>query len=482
MNRIRVYAGLAKASLVALLLLVFPAGSILAQQFDFDRLTKEIQSYTVIVKLKIELSMGMQTNEHEQRLLGTIVTEDGMVIFDGGSLSIHDPFSPMPGLSFKTTPTKIEVNTLDSESFEAEFIGVDPFTRIAFARIVAPDGRRFEPVEFTLGQEFKTGEWLALFMLLPEYVKPPLAGDVGMVSCQIEAPEAFTLTMGFSTIEMTSVLFDGRLNPVGVLGELSDPASINGDAGSFMIESFDQFELPLLGVVTGEKLAELIAHPPERGKIDRAWLGITLQALTDDIAEFLGVDVPGGIIVNDVVKGSPAEECGLEIGDVIFEVNSQPLDIRREEEVPVFQRRIAMMGAGTSVEFTVLRSHEDELDTLKLLAHLKAAPLSATEAAEFEDKQLEFKVRDIVFSDYMFYNVEQGEISGVVVSELQRGGLAHIAGLALGDVIQRVGSVEIASVDDFSAAMTELELNSPPEIVFFVWRMGKTMFINIRTS
>ena len=469
------------SALALLLFVAFSTPSLKAQNFDFERLERNIQKYTVILKVKVELSFGMQNNESEQRLLGTIVSEDGLIVFDGSFISDHNPLSPMSSFAFRSRPTQIEVSMMDETKYDAEYLGVDRTTHFAFARIEAPEGTKFSPVKFSTNQRFRIGQWLAAFILLPDFVKPPIAADVAMISTKVVRPEEFTLIVGFSTLERGSVLYDEQLRPVGLLGALENPT--NGSMDQIgMLDSFGEFDFPLLGVITAEKMEKLITNPPEKGKVDRAWLGITLQALTPDIASFLGVDVPGGIIINEIVPDSPAEDAGLEVGDVIYAIDGQPVDVDREEELPVFQNRISNMGSGAEVTFSVLRPTDTKVDTLQTLTHLRAAPLAASDAPEFEDEDLEFKARDLVFTDYMVYNVEQGSLTGVVVSELSQGGLATIGGLELGDVIQRVDGHEISSVEDLKAAMEDIKAQNPGEIVFFIWRFNKTLFLNIKTS
>jgi len=478
-SRIVTRAGTLLPLSILLMLLVLPVYGARAQNFDFEHLDRVVRTFSVIVEMKVELSFGTHTNEQEERLLGTVVTEDGLVIFDGSFLAQDDALSSFAGFAVKTTPTSVEITAFDGEVYDAEYVGTDRFTRIGFARIVGTDDKTFTPVRFTRNHEFKVGSWVALYMLLPEYVNPPLAADVGMISALLEAPEKFPLTVGYSVLELASVLFDEQLTPVGVLGSLADPSAPQTDAGG-LIESFGEFDIPMLGVITAERLEKLITDPPQRGKIDRAWLGITLQALTRDIAEFLEIDASGGIIVNDVVKGSPAKKAGFRIGDVVYEINGQPIEIDREERLSIFQRRIAQMGAGTSVEFSVFRPGDQVTDSLKVLAILEAAPLAPSDAAEYENKALEFKVRDLVFADYIRLNREEESFKGVVVSELQRGGLATLGGFQIGDVIQRIDNTPVRSVSDAEAVMAKFEVNRPDEVIFFVWRDNKTMFINVK--
>jgi len=469
------------SALVLLCLSPFSVSSTIAQDFDFDKLDKAVRRFSVIVDLKIELAFGTYSDEQEQRLLGTIVSDDGLVVFDGGLLSQNNAAMMLSGVRVKVDITGIEMHTLDDVTLQAEYVGTDRFTRLAFARINGADTLDLEPVDFAVNQKFQPGDWIALYMLLPEYVSPPLAADIGMVSTLIESPEKFTLIVGFSDLELGSVLFNRRSEPVGVLGSLLNPGTAQND-GSGLLGSYGNFAIPLLGVITGERLQKLIADPPEKGKIDRAWLGITLQALTKDIAEFLELDVEGGIIVNDVVGGSPAEKAGLATGDVIYEIDGMPVEVNREERLPIFQRAIAEMGPGTSVEFSVLRPGESVTDSLLLLTVLEKAPLAPSDAPEYENKDFEFTVRDLVFADYNRYNQDESTFHGVVVSELQRGGLAMVGRLHVGDVVQRIGNTEVTSVGDAEAAMNQIESEKPGEVVFFVWRHNRTMFVNVKTD
>ncbi len=451
-----------------------------AQNFDFERLEQKAHSFTVVIDMKLELSFGIHTTDQQERYLGTIVTEDGLVLFNGIALgeNVLAAFSPF---AVKTTPTKIEVTTLDGKKYDAKYLGVDRFTQIGFIKIVGDENERFTPIRFLAGKRFKVGEWLTLYMLLPEFVNPPLAADVGMVSLVVESPELFPLTVGFSSLQMMSVLFNEDLEPVGVLGALLNPSHANTDAGG-MLESFSQFGIPLLGVVVGERLEKLIAEPPMKGQPDRGWLGISLQALTPEMAQFWGLDVSGGIIVNDIVSNSPAEKADLAVGDIIYEVNGGQVAIDKDEKLPIFQRLISELGPEASVELAVIRRTESAADTLKLFAALEKAPLAATEAPTYEIESLEFEVRNLVFADYLFHNLKPETFSGVVVAELKRGGLANVGGLRLGDIIQSIGNVPVTSIEEVSAIMESVEFEKPREVIFFVWRNNKTLFVNVKTD
>lgn len=469
------------ATVAAITMFIFWGQPARAQNFDFAELQKIIEPYTVIIDMKLEVSFGVHVNEQEDRLLGTVVTEDGLILFDGASLASDNALSSFSGFTVRTTPTEIKITTLDGRRFQGEYVGADRFTKIGFLKITGAGEQKFTPVKFNTERNFQVGSWTALYMLLPEFVSPPMAADVGMISTIIQSPEYFPLTVGFNALQISSVLFDESLQPVGVLGLLNDPSAASMDQGG-MLESFSQFGIPLLGIVTGDRLAKLIADPPEKGKVVRGWLGITLQALTEELAGFWSLDAEGGIIVNDIVKESPAAVAGLQVGDIIYEINGQPVEVDKEEKIPVFQRFISELGPGTAVEFSVLRVGDEAIDTLRLLATLQPAPIAAADAPEYENKALQVTVRDLVFSDYLFYNLDSDSFKGVVLTELKQGGLADLGGLTIGDIIQKIGDRPVESVEDAKPIMEDLEKQKKQEIIFFVWRNNKTLFVNVKTN
>ncbi len=447
----------------------------LVQDFDFDNLSRDVRKVSVIIDLTVEVSFGAHNTEHKLQYLGTVVTEDGLVLFNGSELANEEG---MGGFSVKTKPTSIRLKTLDGETLDGEFVGVDRYTKLGFIRILVDEGRRFDAVEFKKNASFAVGQWVALYMLLPDFIDPPLAADVGMISTVVRSPEFFPLTVGFSSLQLTSVLYDESHRPVGVLGALMNP---NEDGNAFS-EALGEYGIPLLGVITAEKLQKLIDDPPTRGKVDRAWLGIRLQALTEDMAEFWGLDIDGGIIVNEIIKNSPAEQAGLKVGDIVWQINGEPIEVSREENVGVFQRNIAQRPPGEAVDLSVMRPEDGDLKSVKVVVNLTRAPMAATDSPEYENTALEFTVRDLVFNDYMLLNEDAESLSGVLVSELVRGGLADVGGLNFGDIIQRVGATPVSSVEEFEVIMEHIETQRPREVVFFVRRGNKTLFVNVKTD
>lgn len=468
-------------SILIIVLFLFVGSSInqtvLAQDFDFVKLQKKANDFTVIIDITIEISFGMNNTTQKEQFLGTIVTEQGLVIFNGFILA-NESGMGMHGFSMKTEPGEIEIRTSNGDVYDAEFIGVDQYSNIGFLQIIS--NATFIPVKFKQDVSFEIGSWLSLYMLLPDFIDPPLAADIGMIASNLISPEKVPLTIGFNNLQLHSVLFNENLEPVGILGRIFD-RSRSGDNGGFS-DNMREFGMPLLGVIVAERLEKIIANPPQRGNGDRGWLGITLQALTDDMAEFWNIESSGGIIVNEVVPNSPAAKGNLQVGDIIFAINGLRVEVDREEKIPIFQRSIAEQGPGTQLELSVLRPIDDSMDSLSLLVELGKAPIAAKDAPEYENEKFEFTVRSLVFSDYMLLNQNEETFKGVRLSEIKQGGLTDIGGLNIGDIIQRIDNEGVTTIEDVERIMTTIEQEQPREIIFFIWRNNKTMFVNVKTD
>ncbi len=453
-----------------------------AQSFDFGKIMKKADDYTVALNITIEVSFGVESTDIKFRGIGTIVTEDGLIVFDGSTIDSDDPFSQVAGLNVDAEPKNIEIKKMDGKIYTGEFIGIDRFTHLGFCRIQSDTKSKFDYLTFKSRKALNMGDWTAVFALLPDYVKPSLAGDIGMVSAIVSEPEKFVLMVGYNDLEIGSVLYDSTGEAIGILGRLQNPANA-GLSPAQMMESFSRVEdfMPLLGLIGTDKLNKLIADPPTKGKVDRGWLGIYLQALTPDIAEFWGLKLSGGIIINEVVKDSPADSAGLTTGDIIVKLIGEDIMVDREENLALFQRKISESGAGTKVDFTILRREDGKVDTLDVKTTLASSPLTPSEAPEYGDDNFNIKIRDMVFADYNIYNLDRQTFKGVVVKEVESGSWAEVGGMQPNDIIQSIGSQKVGNVEEARAQLEKIAEEKPKEVVFFVWRDSKTLFINVKT-
>ena len=88
----------------------------------------------------------------------------------------------------------------------------------------------------------------------------------------------------------------------------------------------------------------------------------------------------------------------------------------------------------------------------------------------------------MVFADYNINNLDRSTFKGVVVKEIERGGWFEVGGIVPGDIVQSIDGEEVESIDDAEMVLEKIAEKEPEDVVFFIWRDNKTLFINIKTN
>src|SRR5437660_771868 len=114
-------------------------------------------------------------------------------------------------------------------------------------------------------------------------------------------------------------------------------------------------------ILTNNHVKDVMQQLITRGKVVRGWLGIVIQDVTDQLAGSFGVKEREGVLVAEVMKGSPADTAGLKAGDVVVELSGTPI-----KEVPDLQRRIASIRPGQTMKLVVIRHKKPVPITVKI--------------------------------------------------------------------------------------------------------------------
>ena len=111
----------------------------------------------------------------------------------------------------------------------------------------------------------------------------------------------------------------------------------------------------------------------DKGKVVRGWIGVSLQPLSAELAQTLGLGGTQGAVVFSTIAGSPASQAGLQQGDVILSYNSVPIEDYRH-----VQRLVAETAVGRTVNLEVLRKKQKVQVSLKIAEVPDSAPRRAT--------------------------------------------------------------------------------------------------------
>ena len=208
-----------------------------------------------------------------------------------------------------------------------------------------------------------------------------------------------------------------------------------------------------------------------KGEVTRGWLGVTIQSLSKEVAEYYGIKDKKGALVADVVKGDPADKAGIRPKDIIVSVNGKPVEDSRD-----LTRMVADIPVGETATITLLRDGKTETVKVGIAKRdekkLAAGPTTSQKPAQ---SSLGIAVAEITPDMAGRYNLAERE--GVIVTDLDRNGKGSQAGLQIGDIIKEVNHQAIRSLADYNKAIADAKKGAP--ILMFVNRSSAYVVVKI---
>ncbi|HEY1384701.1 MAG TPA: DegQ family serine endoprotease [Dongiaceae bacterium] len=185
------------------------------------------------------------------------------------------------------------------------------------------------------------------------------------------------------------------------------------------------------------------------GKLVRPWVGVTGEALSAEIAESLGFDRPGGVVVKELFPGGPADKAGLKPGDVLTAINGRNVD---DPQGMAF--RLATLPIGGTAKVTVVRKGEQ----IELPLELTPAPREpAPDQTWLEGQQPLMGAQVANLSPALGEELSVSGWKGVVVTAVKRGSYARELGLRPGDIVARVNGKNIDTVKQLKVALADAQ-------------------------
>jgi serine protease Do len=216
----------------------------------------------------------------------------------------------------------------------------------------------------------------------------------------------------------------------------------------------------------------------KNGKVIRGWLGVSIQPVSQDIADALGLKSRRGALVGDVVADGPADKAGLKRGDVITKLNGQ--EVRDANDL---MNRIALIQPGTTIELTVMREGKEQNLKAKVTKRdeEKLAREGESQQGGGEEPQesgaitgLGLEATDLTDDMRQQYRIGKTPKEGAVVTKVDPEGGAAEAGIQEGDVILEADKKKVGSAKDLQNIVTKA--GKGRKILFLVNRKGSTFF------
>jgi serine protease Do len=228
-------------------------------------------------------------------------------------------------------------------------------------------------------------------------------------------------------------------------------------------------------------VAELQNEPDHN--VHRGWLGVRIQAVTDEIAESLGLDKAKGALIASVSDNGPAQVAGIQAGDVVLSFNGREVsDMRR------LPRLVAETPVGKTVPMTLWRKRKENSVQVKVgrLEESDQQQASAQETPKKKTKDEAGVVKTLgltlsgITTDLKEKFSLTGDSKGVVVVDVAKDSPAAAKGVRPGDLIMEAAQEEVKNPGEVSSRIEEAKKSGRKSILLLVERQGDLRFIALR--
>ena len=369
--------------------------------------------------------------DFKQRSLGSgfFIDKDGYIVTNNHVIENAD---------------KIEVILKDEKRFEAEIVGRDANTDLALIKI-KPE-RNLPVLQFGDSDTLKVGQWVVA-------IGNPFGLDNTVTAGIVSAKGRVIGSGPYDDFIQT----DASINPGNSGGPL---LNMNGEVigiNTAIIASGQG-----IGFAIPVNLAEdIIAQLKSEGEVTRGWLGVAIQDLTSEMAEYYGLKDRKGVLVADVFKGDPADKAGIQAKDIILEVNDQKVETSRQ-----LTSMIAGIKVGGTATVEVFRDGKKKTFSVKLAKRSDAKLAARGTPREREEEELGIRVTELTTEMAQRFNL--GDTAGVVVVGVGPDSKGAEAGVQVGDIIKEINHQAIETVNDYTEAVQKTKSGDP--INLFVWR------------
>ena len=332
----------------------------------------------------------------------------------------------------------ITVTLENGDKYPATLVGTDPRTDVALIKVKA-DGKTFPFVEFET-KDPRVGDWVLA-------VGNPF-GLGGTVTAGIISAHNRDIGSGpYDYLQIDAAVnrgnsggpsfdLDGKV--VGVNTAIFSPSG--GNVG-------------IAFAVPAALVQEVVTQLKATGTVDRGWLGVVIQNVSDDIADSIGMKEAKGAMITKVTEDGPAAKEDLKAGDVIVEVNGEKIEDSRD-----LARKVAELHPDTPVKLSIVRYGEKREVTMKLGTFPNGKKLASLEDDKPDTSGQQMK--DLGLSLAPAAKFPGAGDEGVVITEVDPSSDAADKGLKPGDVILQVAGVTVSDPADVAEGVKKAMANA----------------------
>ncbi|MCK4710317.1 MAG: DegQ family serine endoprotease [Gammaproteobacteria bacterium] len=352
---------------------------------------------------------------------------------------------------------EVIVRLNNRDEYEAKVIGSDKDSDVAVLKI---DGKNLPNLKLGDSNALKVGEWVLA-------IGSPFGFDHTVTAGIVSAKGRSLPGDNYVPFIQTDV----AINPGNSGGPLfnmeGEVIGINSQifsrSGGFMGLSF---AIPI------EMAIDVAEQIKDTGKVSRGWLGVLIQEVTRELADSFGMSNPHGALIAKGLDDSPAQEAGLQVGDVIVEFNGKK--VTRSSSLPPIVGRTQV---GKPARVTIIRNKS------KRTIHVTIAQLpdEVTQTKAEPEEEKEVKKSALGMTVKKLDKATQKELkldSGVIVQDVEIDGAAKLAGIRKGDVIGMLDNHSVNSEEEFASIVKGLKPGK--SVAILIQRSNGPVFLAIK--
>lgn len=362
---------------------------------------------------------------------------------------------------------ELTVVTNDGKEYRAKTIGTDLKTDVAIIKI-SPKDTKLKPAP--LGNSSKVNPGDLVVAIGSPY------GFIGSMTFGIISASGrnqVSMTMDKDAPFRNYLQSDVAVNPgnsggplVNIRGQVVgiNSAIFSTSGGSMGIS----FAIPI-------NIAKSIATQLlSSGKVSRGSIGITIQPISEDLAKYYKLKKAQGALIASVLDGSSAQKAGLKAGDVILKINENTIQ-NNESIVSI----ISSSKPGSTLKITILRNGKKMILPVKINeSEIKPEVTESQEKDNSKKNKIGISVMDLSRARSQGIMIPNNVKQGVIVNEIQRGGIAHRAGIIPGDIIVTLDNKPIRNAKDFAKKINQ----NKGQILIHLLRENNFIYLLINTK
>ena len=347
---------------------------------------------------------------------------------------------------------KITVTLSEGQSFTAKVLGRDQKTDIAIIKIDAQQD--LPAVSLGDSDQLEVGEWVMA-------IGNPFGLDHTVTAGIVSAKGRHIGDGPYEDFIQT----DASINPGNSGGPL---INLRGEVVGINTAIFSQSggNIGIGFAIPTNLVKDLLPQLKAKGKVVRGFLGTTIQKITPDIAESMGLKQANGALVADVAKDGPAERAGIKTGDVIVAFDGK--EIKDSTDLPL---QVARLAPGKRVQVKILREGK-ELTLPITVGEFKDSEV----VASGETGELGLTVEKV--TPQVAEELGLKRMEGLVITEVKPGSAAEDGGLQTGDVITEINRHPVSTMADFRRETAKA--GKGQSVLFLVRRGQGSLFLALK--